>query len=243
MATAHPDVAIDLPIQRYSKVTALLILASVVFGGIGESYIPGRIIVSGDAAATARNIIEHPLLFRLGFATYLVEGICDIALALMFYYLLRPVSRYLALFTAFLGLFSTALYAVAEAFYFAPTLLLTGGAPYLQAFSPDQLNALAYLSLRFFGRVAGLYLAFYGLATLIRGVLIYRSGYLPRLIGVLFVIGGASFIAATLSTVLAPAYYSNYMLVLMAPAGLSLMIWLLVKGIDAERFRARASLS
>src|ERR1041385_5983262 len=109
---AMADVSRAEPIQRYARITAVLLLLSVIFGGIGESYIPGRIIVTGDAAATARNIVEHPLLFRAGFATYLVEGICDIALSALFYLLLRPVSRSLALFAAFLGVFSTAMSAV-----------------------------------------------------------------------------------------------------------------------------------
>ena len=234
------DVSHDVPIQRYARITAVLLLLSVIFGGIGESYIPGRIIVSGDAAATARNIVEHPLLFRAGFATYLVEGICDIALAAMFYVLLRPVSRPLALISALLGVFSTAMYAMAEAFYFAPSMLLLSDAAYLKAFTPDQLQSLAFLSLRMFNRVASLFLAVYGLATLVRGVLIYRSTYLPRWIGALFVIGGLSFIAATLTTVLAPSYFSNYFLVLMAPGGLALMIWLFVRGVDETRWRAVA---
>ena len=224
--------------RRYGNAIAVLILITVVFGGLGESYIPGRIIVTGDAAATARNIVDHPLLFRAGFATYLVEGICDIALSVLFYLLLRPVSRSLALFAAFLGVFSTAMYAVAEAFYFAPSIILLNNADYLKSFTPEQLTGLAYLSLRMFTRVAGLFLGVYGLATLIRGILIYRSTYLPRTIGALFVIGGLSFIAATLTTVLAPAYFSNVFLILMAPAGLSLMVWLFIRGIDEDKWRA-----
>src|SRR6185369_7771341 len=106
-----------------------LILLSAVFGGLGESYIPSRIIVLGDAAATAHNITSSAMLFRFGFATYLVEAVCDVALAVLFYVLLRPAGRHLALFAAFLSLLATAMYAVAEAFYFAPSVILSG-APY-----------------------------------------------------------------------------------------------------------------
>lgn len=228
------------PIQRVARMIGVLILLSAVFGGLGESYIPGKFIVTGDAAATAHNITASPMLFRLGFATYLVEAVCDIALAVLFYRLLRPVSKNLALFTAFLGLFSTALYAVAEAFYFAPTLLLNGG-EYLEAFSPDQLNSLAYLSLRLFGRIAGSFLGFYGLASAIRGYLIYRSGYLPRILGVLFMIAGAGFIADNLTIVLA-GYASGYFLMPMGVAGISLMFWLLMKGVNGPVWNARLAL-
>src|SRR4051794_21312240 len=84
-------------LSRYARAAGVAILLSVVFGALGEAYIPGRIIVNGDAAATAANILNHPTLFRLGFATYFVEGICDITLCLLFYVLLRPVNRNLAL--------------------------------------------------------------------------------------------------------------------------------------------------
>ncbi len=225
------------PVQRYARIIALLMLLSVIFGGLGESYIPSKIIVSGNAAATASNIVASPMLFRLGFATYLVEAICDVALAVLFYVLLRPVNRNLALFTAFLGLISTTLYAVAEAFYFAPSIILSG-ADYLKTFSPEQLNSLSYLSLRLFNKIAGLFLVFYGLGMVVRGYLIYRSGYLPSVLGVLLAIGGAGFILQTVATVLAPQYVSSLLLMPMAVAGLALMIWLFVKGVDVEKWPA-----
>jgi hypothetical protein len=225
------------PIQRTARVMALLILASAVFGGLGESYIPSKLIVSGDAAATVNNIASSPMLFRLGFATYLVEAVCDVALAVLFYELLRPAGQQLALFAAFLGLLSTALYAVAEACYFAPSVILSG-ADHLKSFSPDQLNSLSLLSFKLFNMIAGLFLCLYGLATVVRGYLMYRSGYLPRTIGVLFVIGGASFIADSLAVVLAPRFVSAFLLMPIGVAGISLMLWLFVKGVDAERWRA-----
>ena len=92
----------------------LAMVLTVVFGTLGELVIPGRFIVSGDAAATAANILAHPALFRAGFATYLVEGICDIALCVLFYVLLEPVNRKLALLSAFFGIASMVTFAVAE---------------------------------------------------------------------------------------------------------------------------------
>ena len=99
----------------------------------------------------------------------------------------------------------TALYAVAESFYFAPSLLL-GGAKYLTVFSPEQINALVLLSFRMFQSIGGLFLVFYGAGWMIRGYLIYRSGYLPKWLGVLLAIGGFGFVAQTFSFVLAPRY-------------------------------------
>src|SRR5215467_7877727 len=101
VATSQLESTSDAPIQRYARVMALLILLSAIFGGLGESYIPSKLIVSGDAAATVNNITSSPMLFRLGFATYLVEAVCDVALALLFYVLLRPAGQHLALFFVF----------------------------------------------------------------------------------------------------------------------------------------------
>ena len=221
--------------QRYARAAGILILLSIVFGTWGEAYVPSKLIVSGDAAATAQNILASPLLFRTGFAAYLIEAICDVALALVFYVLLWPVDRNLALLSAFLGIVATVTYAFAECFYFAPSLLLSG-ADYLKTFTTEQLDTLALLSMKLFDRIAGIFIGFYGLATLLRGYLIYRSGYLPRTLGILFVIGGTAFVVQNFLIVLAPAYASGLLLVLMAPAGIAMMAWLLVRGLNMEKF-------
>ena len=93
-------------IQRYARATGIAMLLSVIFGALGEAYLPGRIIVGGDAAATAANIAAHPTLFRMAFATYLVEGFCDIILCVLWYIVLKPVNRNLALLSAFVGVVS-----------------------------------------------------------------------------------------------------------------------------------------
>ena len=99
--------------QTYARAAGILFLVTLFAGFFGESYVPSHFIVSGDAAATARNLTASPGLFRLGFAAYLIEATCDICLALVFYALLKPVQKDLALLAAFFGILSTALYAVA----------------------------------------------------------------------------------------------------------------------------------
>lgn len=222
-------------VTRLGRAIAVLILITAVFGGLGESYLPGKFIVSGDATATAHNIAASPFLFRVAFAAYFVEAVCDIALAVLFYQLLRPVNQTLALISVALGLVSTALYAVAESFYFAPTMILSG-ADFMKTFTPEQIDSLVYLSLRMFGRVAGLFLALYGLATMIRGYLMYRSGYVPKTIGALFLIAGAGFVLDTAATILAPSLVTGLLLIPMGIAGIALMLWLFIKGVDRDRW-------
>ena len=231
MATlVAPDLAADDSLPRYARAAGVAMLLSAVFGAIGELYIPSRIIVSGNAAATAANIVNHATLFRLGFASYLVEGICDIALSVFFYVLLRPVDRNLALLSAFFGIASMVTFAVAQSAYFASSLVVreTSG---MASFTTEQRNALALLSLRISGMIASLFFALYGIATMIRGYLIMRSGYFPKVFGVLFMIAGAGFFLRTTTYVLAPAYASDLMLMPMAVAGIPFMLWLLIRGV------------
>src|SRR6267143_2619736 len=120
-------------VQRYARIAGGLFLLSIVAGGFGEAYVPSKLIVSGDAAATVANIKNFDFLYRLGFAAFLIESLCDITLALILYSLLKPVSKQLSLLAAFFGLIGTALFAFAELFYFAPVLMMRG-AGYLQSF-------------------------------------------------------------------------------------------------------------
>ena len=229
-------------IQSYARVAGVLFLVSMVAGFFGELYAPSHIIVSGNAAATARNIVAFNSLFRAGFAAYLVEAVCDISLSLVMYELLKAVRKDLALLAAFFGLVSTAVFAVAELFYFGSSLIVGGGG-HLSGFSTDQLNSLAALSLRMYVLGGGIFMAFYGLATLIRGYLVYRSGYLPKALGALLALAGVGFIASNLVVVLSPAYASGVLLLPMFLAGVATTVWLLVKGVDVEKWEARAASS
>ena len=233
---AHPRAA---SVQTYARIAGVLFLLSFVGGGFGEAYVPSKLIVSADATATAHNIQAFDSLFRMSFAGYLIEAVCDIALSLIFYVLLRPVYKNLALLAAFFGLVSTASYAACELFYVAPLLIL-GGAGYLKTFAPDQLNTLALLSLKLFGYGASMFMVLYGVASVLRGYLIFRSGYLPKFLGVLTTLGGLAFIARSFLLVLAPAYAPGYLVLLILPGALSLTVWLLVRGVDVGKWEERA---
>lgn len=205
-------------------------LLSIVFGALGEAYLPGKIIVSGNAAATAANIVNHPMLFRTSFAAYMVEGLCDVLLCVVFYIILKPVDRNLALISAFFGMASMITFAVAESAFFASSLIVrdAGG---MGSFTTEQREALAYLSLRISTMIGALFLILYGTATMIRGWLMARSGYIPKWIGVLMMIGGAGFVLRTTTYILAPSLSSPILLMPLAVGAIPLMLWLLIKGI------------
>jgi hypothetical protein len=224
----------------YARIAGFLLLLSLAAGGFGEFYVPSQFIVPADATATAHNIIASGALFRLGFAGYLVEAVSDISLTLIFYVLLRPVRKDLALLAAFFGLVATATFTFAELFYFA-ALLILGGADYLKTFSPDQLNTLALLSLKLYGTGSGIFAVFYGVASTLRGYLIFKSGYLPKFLGALLALAGVGFVISNFALVLAPAYASRGLLIPTILAGLSLTLWLLIRGVDVSKWEEKVT--
>jgi len=207
-----------------------------VGGGFGEAYVPSQIIVSGNAAATAHNVIVSTQLFRVGFVAYMIEAFTDVALAFFLYVLLRPVHANLAFLAVLFRIMATATFAFGEVFYFAPLLIL-GGDAYLKTFSPEQLNSLALLSFNVYGFAGGFSQVFYGIASIVLGYLILRSGYLPWVLGALWMLGGLSFIASTLAQVLAPAFASSILLLPQVLASLLLGFWLLIRGVNVAKWK------
>jgi hypothetical protein len=226
------------PVQRYARIAGILLLVSFIGGSFGEFIVPSAVIAPGNVTETASRILAHETLLRWGFAAYLSEALCDVALALVFYVLLKPVHRNLALFAAFLGLISTAMFAVCELFFFVGPTFIHNPA-YAQGFSRDQLNTLVNFFVYVYGTGAGLFMVFYGFASLIRGYLMYRSTYIPRFVGLLMMIAGVAFILKNLTLVLAPAYSWDLLLVPAPLMVLVLTIWFLWRGVDVQKWNTR----
>jgi hypothetical protein len=222
-------------VQSYARAAGAMFLISFVAGAFGEFYVPTRLIVVGNAAATVSNILDHEMLFRLGFAGYLLEALCDVGLALVLYALLKPVDRNLALLSAFFGLLATATFAVCEMFFFCAPFLVKNPA-IAQSFTKEQLDSLVYFLVRVYAAGAGLFMVFYGSASLVRGYLMYRSGYLPRFIGVLSGLLGVAFVVKNFTLVLAPAYSWDLLLVPAPITVLVLSVWFLSKGVDVVKW-------
>jgi hypothetical protein len=236
MATAVLEPADPAVLQRYARFAGIAMLLTIIFGFLGELILPGKIVVAGDAAATAANLTQNPNLIRFTFAAYLVEGICDVALCVFWYVLLRPVDRNLALLSAFMGMVSMITFAIAMASFFSSSVILRDAAG-MTAFGVEQRQAMAMLAIRISNTIAYLFICFYGIASMIRGYLIARSGYLPRILGVLLFIGGLGFLLRGTTFILVPQYSTFVMLLPMMLAGIPLMGWLLVRGIDASKVR------
>lgn len=239
-ANASPGILGGTPVQKWARTIAVLCLLSLIAGAFGEAYVQMRLMVPNDAAATLHNLASHDLLYRLGFAAYLVEGVCDVMLAVAFYVVLKPVHRNVALMAALLGVVSTAVYAVSEGFYMLPAMMLRSRAAF-GALTDDQLSAMVLMSLKTASYIGSLFVVFYGVATVLRGWLIVRSTFLPSWLGVLMIVAGAGFIANTYALVLAPGRIS--LLVFAVPmfaALLAMIVWFGFRGVDVARWREAA---
>lgn len=229
--------------QAYARIGGVLYLIIIVAGLFGEAFVRSKLIVSGDATATANNIMTSELLWRIGIAGDLIMHVCDVPLMLVFYVLLRPVNRNLALLAVLFNLIQTAV-LVANKLNLLVALFLLGSADYLKAFEPHQLHALTYLSVKSHGYGFGIGLIFFGFACLVLGYLIFRSGYLPKILGVLMQIAGLCYLINSFALILAPAVAGALFPWVLLPAfiaELSLALWLLVKGVNVQRWKEQAS--
>jgi hypothetical protein len=226
----------------YARAGGLLYLIIIVAGMLGELFVRDRIVVPGDAMATASNIMASPLLWRMGIVGDLIMHTCDVPLMMIFYVLLRPVSRNLARLALLFNFIQTAV-LVANKLNLLMPLFLLGNADYLKAFEPRQLHALSYLFIRLHGHGFGVGLIFFGFTCLVLGYLIFRSGYLPKVLGVLMQIAGLCYLTNSFTLLLAPAIANRmFPFILLPPfvAELSLCLWFLVKGVNVEKWREQA---
>jgi hypothetical protein len=219
------------------RITSVVYLLYFLTAILAQFFMSG-LVVSGDAAATADNILAHQPLFRLGLATGLIATAFYIAVTALFYDLFRPVNRSLSLIAALFSLVGCAIQAFGSLFQLAPLVVL-GGGRYLSVFNVEQLRALALMFLGLQAQAASICLVFFGVYCLLIGCLIFRSAFLPRILGVLMAFAGLGWLTF-LSPPLAD-YLSPSILVLGFLAELSLCLWLLVRGVDVPRWKQRAA--
>ncbi len=228
--------------QVYARIGGWLYLYIIVAGAYAEIFVRDKLIVSGDATATANNLMAHESLWRVSVASELLWLACAIAVTLILYVLLKPVNSDLALLAVFFNLVSIAVEAVSTLILLAAMFPLAG-ASYLKAFEPRQLDALAYISLKLYDYGFGITLVFFGFYLLLNGYLVYRSGYFPKLLGVLLMIGGFGYLINSFALFLAPTYAATIFPILVLPfiAEASFCVWLIVMGVNLQKWEARAS--
>lgn len=227
-----------------ARVAGYLYLLIIIGGLFAPFSLAPSGMMLGDAAlpTTARILASKPL-YVLGGAAQLIVYTCDIGVALIFYELLKPVSRNVALLATFFRLVFVAIASANMFNHFAPLIFLSGAA-YLSAFKPDQLQALAlvFIRLRTFG--FDIALLFFGFHCFLVGYLIFRSTFFPRILGIGLAIGGIGYVTNILANAIPHAVGARLFPYIMLPAGvaeISLTLWLIIVGVNVPRWKMQAS--
>ncbi len=222
----------------YARTGGFLYLIIILIGLFNEIFIRGKLIVSADATATAANLMASEQLWRLGFAGSIIMLLCAIPLALIMFILLRPVNPHIALLAVLFNLVSISVEAVSDLSILAALFPLSGS-NYLNAFEPQQLNVLSYLTFRLHASGYNISLVFFGMNCFFWGYLVYQSDYFPKSIGVLLMLCAVCYITNSFAWFLAPKFAARLVPGILIPclvAELSLCLWLIVKGVNLPKW-------
>lgn len=235
---SHRTIKISpLVYARIGGVLYLINIACGLFGVVTRSHL----VVAGDALATAHRIMGSELLFRCGIAGDLIMHITDVPMTVIFYVLLKPVSKELSLLAALFGMLQTAILC-ANKLNLISVLLLLGGNRYLKTLDPNQLQALASLSLDLHESGFGVGLIFFGVSCLVTGYLMFQSGYFPRILGLLQAMSGVCYLINSFGQLLFPALTDKVFRIIVMPAFIGefgTCLWLIVRGLDIAKWDER----
>lgn len=223
---------IDVPSSRVARLAGALYLGTIVFGLFAEVGSRGSLIVGGDAAATARAIVAHEALFRLGLIADLAMLACYVGVTTLFLDLFRTIHAGVSRMAAAFSLIGIAVLA-ADTLLLPATLRLLTTMPYLSALGEPQREAAALLALKVHSDGYDVSLVFFGIYCLMLGWLAWRSNFLPKVIGALMTLAGVCYILNSIADLAAPAFARMLSPHLMDPTLIgeaALALWLLAFG-------------
>jgi hypothetical protein len=222
-----------------ARAAGLLYLATTLCG-VFDLMARSKLVSPADPALTAAHISAAEPLYRAAVAAELFAGACYIGVTALLYSLLRPTGRIMAQAAVLFSLAGCAVGAATASLLLAP-LVLSGGGPTLAALAPKTWQALSLAALQLHGEGYSIGMIFFGVYCLLTGVQVFRSSFLPRLVGVLFALAGAAWLTESFTDLLAPAL-SDALSTALDPIGFvgeaSLCLWLIVFAVDAPRWAA-----
>jgi hypothetical protein len=221
-------------LKRTARIAGALILIMSIPAFFAFGYVGPSLIVPEDATATANNIMASESLFRLGIVSDSLVFLIEIVLTVMLYVLLKPVSKTLSLVAAFARLAMTVVQGINLLNHLIPLLLLSG-AGYLTVIEPDQLHALVLLFLNAHEYGTDIWGLFFGLHLSFLGYLVYKSGYLPRILGVLLVVASLCYLAQGFGNILLPRYEEIFAAIgWFSIIEVAFPLWLVIKGVKDQ---------
>jgi hypothetical protein len=224
------------PTVKAARVAGAIYLLEVLCGPFSLIYVPSVLIVSGNAGATAANILAHQTMFRFAILADLFDGVISIFLVLALYRLFKDVDNDQAVLMVILGGITVAPIFFLNALNWIAALLLLQGGSFLTAFDRPQQEALAMLFLRLHGQGNVVNGAFWGLWLFPFGLLVMKSGFVPRFLGIWLLIDGCAYLVLTAVGILAP-HYHDLAFTIAQPALLgeiAIMLFLVVKGANVK---------
>jgi hypothetical protein len=225
-------------IKKTARLAGFLYLMVVPLGIFGIMYVPSRLIVAGDAAATANNLMASESLFRLAIVSNLLASIVMLLVVLVLYKLLKPVNKNMAWLMVIFVLVAVPIAMLSELTQFAALQLLSG-ADYLALFTTEQLQAQALLFLRLHDQGSAIAFVFWGLWLFPLGYLVFKSGFLPRILGVLLMIACFGYVIDSFAIFL--GYHTNIGL-FTGWGEVIFLLWLLIKGVNVEQWEEKRAL-
>ncbi|HTQ48787.1 MAG TPA: DUF4386 domain-containing protein [Polyangiaceae bacterium] len=219
-------------IQQQARRAGLLYLLLAISAPVGLLFVPGTILVPGNATATAENLRASEWLLHLGMATDLLHQVIAVFLVLALYRLFKPVDETLAKLVVILGALVSVPIMFVNALNDVAALILVSGADFLAVFSRPQLDALAYLFLRLHEHGVTVASVFWGLWLFPFGALVIRSGFIPRMLGYLLMVAGGAYLVAAFADLVLPriAPVVGPVALPLEVAELPIVVWLMVWG-------------
>jgi hypothetical protein len=218
-------------IKKQARFAGLLYLLASIVGALGLIYVPGKLIVPGDATATADRVRASETLLRLGIASELIGFIIFIFVVLALYRLFKRVNQKHALAMATLLLVSIPV-SLLNVLNEIAALIVVSGAGFLSVFGKGQLDALAYLFIRLHGLGFVVAQIFWGLWLFPFGILVIRSDFIPRFLGYLLFIAAFGYLASSFTPLVLPSYRHlvDQFAMVLTIAELPIIFWLLIWG-------------
>jgi hypothetical protein len=223
-----------------ARAAGILYLVITVAAIVAHFYVPSSLIVPGDAATTANNILASEPLFRVGIGSEVIVLLAEVVLSVILYVLLKPVNQTLSLLAMVSRLVMTTIHGLNLLNYYFVLLLLKGTA-FATVFDPTQLNALVSLFLDAHGVGFTIGIVFLTIHVFTLGYLIFQSGYFPKVLGILFLLAGLGYLIDSLALLLFPAYGTTpiYLALPITISEIAFPLWLLIKGLNVDRWEVR----
>lgn len=219
--------------NKTARIAGLLYLVIIIGGVFAEMFVRSRLVDYSNALVTAKNIEESEGLFRFGFSLELFVFVCDAAVTVLLYQLLKPINKELSLFAASFRLITVSILGLNLVYNFLPILLLNDST-YLATFNSEQLNTLSLFYMKVHGFGYNLALVFFSVHSVTIGYLISKSIYIPKILGILLIIAGLCYFINSYTSFLFPELSSKIFPAILLPAliaELALSLWLLIKGV------------